>query len=320
MHWKDKIRESLDRYFEERQTVKDVFRGYGKAWKEALTPKPIQGDIKEHYKKELKSTLKGAIIIFIATVLFVWMFAVLKIDIAQPADNYTNGWLWYDDSSLAIKKKKEPEKNKNKDEFVMPVVKEAPGPLKKFLKEPTLDNAKDYLAWQYQYMKQIEKISQMLKTAYLMYGDSVYPVQYYPDSEYESRVYHNRISDIYDSIIEKFRSRLGLIFFYKNSCKLCQEEKDIISAFVEKYNISARGVPVDGQVDPTLPFASGINLSLVSHLNIRSVPTTIAVLQGKDGEIRFGAIGRGLVGMNTIRERLVNFLMAEGEITGLDIY
>ena len=284
---------------------------------EGLTPKPIEGSFKEHLKKEAKSTLKGAIIIFIVTLLIVYICAFFQIDIAHPSDDYTNGWLWYEDP-LKNNQKDTPRKDK-KEEFEMPVVKEAPLPLKRFLREPTLDNARDYLAWQYKYMKQIEKISQLLKTAYLMYGDDVYPVQYYPDSEYESRLYHGEISKIYDRIIDKSRDRLGILFFYKNSCQLCKEEKEIISAFINKYGVSARGIAVDGIEDPSLPFPSGRNLRLVSNLNIQSVPTTIAVLQKGDGTVKIGAIARGLAGIQTIKERIVNFLFSEGEITGRDL-
>ncbi|MBI3592363.1 MAG: conjugal transfer protein TraF [Nitrospirae bacterium] len=249
---------------------------YKQQAKQALHEWAIQHKQQAPLKQQLCLLVKQMIIMFLAVLIFVIIMFIISQKKASAeavhGDKPVRGWLWYEDpeQQQTIKpqpappkeepKQSEPEKAAKKTEpkkdFEFPVKEDAPLVMKKWLKEPTEENAKEFLAWQYKYMEHLKKIGYSLRNAYIRYGDEIYPIAGYPESPLASVYYNNIKDDIYKSLMNKASGKLGLIYFYSKSCPNCRHQKDIVYHLMSKYNLSIRGVAVDGDIDTELPFPS----------------------------------------------------------------
>lgn len=282
-------------------------------------------------KSQLWTLIKQMALMTLAILLFVIIMYIISIKKASAEVISTKperGWFWYEDPirketqkpEQAKEQQKEPEKTvketpkKDKD-FEFPVKEDAPEVVRQWLKEPTEENAKAFLAWQYKYIEHLKKIGYSLRNAYLRYGDEIYPIAGYPESPLASVYYHNVKDSIYKSLIEKASNKLGLIYFYSKSCPNCNHQKPILSYLASKYNISIRGVTVDGDIDADLPFPSVYNPILIKKYQITSVPTILAVMdKGSNEQPAIAGISAGFTPLDQIEQQIIRFLIQEGEI------
>ena len=218
------------------------------------------------------------------------------------------GPLWYEAEEPPAKK----EENKE-EKFEFPVVKEAPPPMRKWLKEPTEENAKDYLSWQYKYWKHIDKVAYSLHNASLRYGGEVYPIASYPDSALGGEMHKNARSRKYREILDRVRDRLGFLYFYQEGCGGCSQQKSILVNFINDYNITTRGIAVKGETDERLPFPSVANPALAAQYDISQTPTLLAVLEKGDQRV-VGGVAVGVTTQDVMELNLLNFLLYEGVI------
>jgi thiol-disulfide isomerase/thioredoxin len=295
-------------------------------------------------KKSLKAELCGLVKLFFLvlgiTILVVYVLYFLEIhgliEINKAFGEVIHshrpkrGLFWEDarkkkPGKKQEEKKAEPEpkplaaKQKKEEEFEFPVRPDAPPVMKAFLQSPTEANAKEYLKWQYKYMAHLKKIGYSLRNAYLRYGAELYPLPGYPEGQLASVVYHDTLTDTYKRIISRFRDRLGLIYFYRKDCIACQYQKGIILSFLNRYDISVRGVAVDGDIDDELPFQSVYNPSLVEEYEVKTTPLLIAVIESDDGKAKVAGLGSGVTSLQMIEQQLVRFLFHEGFIKEKDL-
>jgi hypothetical protein len=293
----------------------------------------------EGFKARLKAgiieILIYGLIVTIATLITVLAMFFLKVKPvgaeAMHGDKPARGYFFYEDP--VPEKKEEPiiekaieppeeelKKEEKKEEFDFPVIAEAPEVLRTFLKEPNEENAKQFLAWQYQYIAHLKKIGYNIRNAYLRYGSEIYPIATYPENPVASVYYHKIKDDINKSVIEPLRDNLGLIYFYSKSCNGCLHQSEIVKMFIEKYGISVRGVSVDGDLDTSLPFESVYNPSLIEELKVSQIPTIIAILDKKDGsKPAIAGISVGFTALDMIEQTLIRFLIQEGVIQEKDL-
>ncbi|HAK87633.1 MAG: hypothetical protein A2X55_08920 [Nitrospirae bacterium GWB2_47_37] len=314
---------------------------YKKQGKQALYEWTLQQ--RPPLKTRLWKVFKQMLLILLATVFIVLILFLANVRRAKAGeavhgDKPARGWFWYEDPVIEEKKKpeqakesekpKEPEKTVKKEEpkkdFEFPVLDTAPPVMKQFLKEPSEENAKEYLVWQYKYFEHLKKIGYNLRNAYLRHGGEIYPVYGYPESPMASVYFHNMKDDITKAAIAKARNKLGLIYFYSKSCSWCRQQKDIVVRLIDIHGLSARGVSIDGDIDTGLPFLSvsnpdlGKQYDLVQEYGITQIPTLIAVLD-KNGKPRIAALSAGFAERETIEQQLVRFLIQENIIKEKDL-
>jgi len=219
-----------------------------------------------------------------------------------------------------IEKTKAKPKKPKEDKFEFPVRPETPHIIANFLKEPTEENAKEYLKWQAQYFNHLRKIGFVLQNAYKKYGPEAYNVVGYPETILLAEKYKsNGLRDKkYREIIASLKDRLGFIFFYKSTCPFCRDAVPIILYLHQKYGLSIRGVAYD-KLLTGLPFKSVVNPHLFIKYQIKQTPSLVAVLEKKDGTIVQGFVGVGYIPADQIEQNILYFLYANGEIKPKDI-
>ncbi len=292
-------------------------------------------------KRQILEIFLLGLVIYIVMFLIVLIMYLLGVDVSKAeaeaihGDKPARGWFWYEDpvktedgeKSALIKaegtedreqkKEEAPKPNlppKIVEEFEFPVLDTAPPLMKKFLKEPTEESAKEYLAWQFKYMQHLKKIGFTLRDVYLRLGGEIYPIEGYPETPIYSSIYFNKLrDDTFKQIISRFSSLLGIIYFYSKSCPICEQQKDNIVLLRDKYNLSLRGITVDGEIDYNLPFVSTYNPAFIRDYRITQVPALIAVLD-KNGEAKTAGLSAGYASVDMIERQLLRFLINEGMI------
>ncbi|GER94860.1 hypothetical protein A45J_2626 [hot springs metagenome] len=288
-------------------------------------------------KVQLCRIARNALLIILGSLIFVLIMFFLKVKPAKAeaihGDKPVRGWFWYEDPVAEEIKKpeqpKEPEKSREpekketvreepKKDFDFPVVSEAPPVLRKFLKEPTEENAQEYLAWQYKYFQHLKKIGYNLRNAYLRYGGQLYPISGYPEGALASIYFLKERDNLIAKHIASVRDKIGLIYFYSTDCPTCQGQKPVLSSFLEKHRLSIRGVSVDGNIDNDMPFTSIYNPDLIQQYGITSIPTILAVIDVK-GQPKVHVLGVGLTSVDAMESQIINFMVQEGLIKEKDL-
>jgi len=262
------------------------------------------------------------------------------IAIAGYKDDPEKGWNWYKDPALEKPKKiKQPEPQKTIDEekpteeakekasveepvyntsvdnFKFPLTEEAKSVpvLRKWLEEPTRENAKEWLAWQAKYFKHNEKISRSLRNAYLQYGDQVYKLEGMPEQPLAQILASQKKKEVYQDAFNKASKDVALLFFYKAGCEYCEAEQKPLELFVNKYGFTIRGVAYSKEdVLPDLPFKTRVAPKLFYDYQITSVPT-IAAFNNKNKEIQ--VIAKGYTPTSQIELNLKAFLLNQNIIS-----
>ncbi len=294
-------------------------------------------------KTRLLRLIRNTLLIVVGTAVFVAIMFLFNIKSAKAeaihGDRPVRGWFWYDDPKkpeqpkVEAKKqqkeepkkeepkkeelKKEPKKEDKKEEFEFPVIKEAPEVVRQFLKEPTEENARKYLAWQYKYFEHLKKIGYNLRNAYLRYADQIYPVSGYPENVLESLTFLQQRDNLIAKHIASVRDKVGLIYFYSTDCPICQLQKPILLNFLEKHGLSARGV-TDGMIDHTLPFPSSNNIEIAEEYGVNSVPSILVVI-AVDGRPKIHPLGVGLTSVDQMEAQIIRFMILEGLIKEKDL-
>ncbi len=286
-------------------------------------------------KAQLCELMKWVGIITLTVFAFVVIMFMINVKRAKAeaihGDKPVRGWLWYEDPEEEKKEQpqkeqpraQEPEKTTKKEEpakkeFEFPVQESAPPALKKFLLDPTEENAKEYLVYQYKYLEHLKKIGYALRDVYLRFGGDIYPIQGYPESPLSSTFYYGMKDSIFQSVINKVKDKVGLVYFYSTTCPDCIREKDTIIALLSKYGLSMRGVSVNGALDSGLPFPSVYNPDLIAQYGVTQIPSLIAVVEKPEGP-KVGGLSAGMASLDEIERMLVRFLVVEGVVKERDL-
>lgn len=203
----------------------------------------------------------------------------------------------------------QPEK---KEPYEFPVRPDAPPVLAKFLKEPTEENAKEFLRWQSWYFNHLSKVSYALKSAYMKYGEEVYNVTGYPRTVQFADDYNNAYKErFYRSIFAKHRDNLGLLFFYSSGCPYCHRMISVINYLADTYGVEIRGVSSDAVVPAS--FRSYVSPQTFAKYGIRSVPAVVAVYT-KDGKIYQDIVASGFTPLDDLIGNILSFMVYHGII------
>jgi len=218
------------------------------------------------------------------------------------------------------KKRVKPQEKKKEDKFEFPVRPDAPPIVAKFLKNPTEENAKEFLKWQAQYFNHIRKIGFVLQNTYRKYGPKIYNVVGYPETILFAQDYKNNGLELKfkRNLLSKFKDRLGFIFFYKSTCPFCKKFIPNVIYLQQVYGLSIRGVAYD-KVIRGLPFKSVINPYLFIKYQVKQIPSLVAVLQKKDGSVVQGFVGVGYIPADQIEQNILYFLYSNSEIEPKDV-
>lgn len=310
----------------------------------------LRANLEEYNKVSKKQRLKetclwGGLMTLALLVFFTIMF-LFKVKMAKAEALMSSpperGYFFYqcpegtvkNDDDVCVKveePKKEEEKPKQaeitakkasekqeKEEFEFPVLDTAPPIMKRFLKDPSEENATEYLAWQYKYMQHLKKIGYSIRNAYLRFGGDVYPIQGYPEGPLASIYYNGVKESMYKKVLEPLKDKLGFIYFYSQDSPGYKQQSEIIGFLRNKYNLSIRGVSVDENVDYTLPFFTTYNPALAKQFGITQLPSVIAVYD-KNGEPRVAGLSAGFTALDMIEQQLVRFLIQEGAVREKDL-
>ena len=226
------------------------------------------------------------------------------------------GIFFYEKPEKAKKEKRKEEKAKD-EEFEFPVSPEAPPVVQKFLKNPTEENAREFLKWQYQYMMHLYKIGAALRSAYLKEGREIYPVIGYPESVLVSSLYPGLRDEIFKRAIEKVRDKFGLIYFFSSKCKFCEMQSPLVEKLHRDYGIPLRGVSIDGGLIP-YDFPQVVNPELAKELGISQVPTIVMVIE-REGKAEFEFLALGFTPLDQIKTNIIRILIYKGLINPSDL-
>lgn len=253
----------------------------------------------------------------------------------------TKGWLWYDDP---VKEKQQEEQQKNPepktvmeeikppeqeqtkeeekkeyntsvDNFQFPLTEEAKRVpvLAEWLRNPTEENAKKWLAWQAKYFEHNEKIARSLRNAYLNSGDLVYRLEGMPEQPIGKAIASRKENQVYQKVFNSVADKIGIFFFYKRGCEFCEAEIRPLTNFIEKYNFEVIGVVASPEdVIEGLPFETKVAPGVFYKFQITSVPT-IAAYYSEDNGIQ--VIAKGYTPTSQIELNLKAFLLQKKLIT-----
>jgi hypothetical protein len=225
--------------------------------------------------------------------------------------------------------------NSSADCFILPVIAEAQHVpvFKKFLRNPSPENSKDWLKWQAKYFNHLRSISTGLRFSFLKNGSDVYKTS--TDYSYGDNPYFSK-SETFKAvreakIIHKYKDKIGFLFFigqnfnyekiadiYKsftnfNSTFLSDMSKAIIFPSEEAKNNVLNYINVElknkGYYEIVEFFDSikkVVKPELYKKYNIRLTPST--VLFYKDKKSYWQTILTGNVSPDFIRQNTMKFL------------
>lgn len=274
-------------------------------------------------------------------VVFVAFFVLVAASVfAQLAkDDPRRGWHWYDDPAKEVETKpvqkkeekpkeeivkapeepkqdnKTPTVNTSVRDFEFPLTDEAKSipVLAKWLKEPTEENAKEWLAWQGKYFKHNEQIARSLRNAYLTYGDIVYRFEGMSDQPIGQIVAAGVTQKKYKDVFNSVADRVGLFFFYKKGCDYCDAIIRPLQVIQGRYNFTIMGVVYDAaDAKADMPFETRVAPRLFEQHTITSVPT-LGAFNNVTKQMR--VIAKGYTPADQIELNLKAFLLEQKLIT-----
>jgi thiol-disulfide isomerase/thioredoxin len=268
----------------------------------------------------------------IATILLIIIIPAYAFS-AGYMDNPEKGWNWYKDPKLekpAEKKpeppkeekkeeeakeepKKEPEelKNTSVDNFEFPLTDEAKSVpvLAEWLRNPTEENARKWMAWQAKYFKHNEQISRSLRNAYLNHGDEDYRLEGMPEQPMGSVVASRAVKAKMESIFNKASDKVAIFYFYKDGCDQCEAQISPLQIFADRYDFLVKAIAPSPELEKKgLPFDSKAIPTMFQKFNIQSVPA-IAAYNNDTKNVQ--VIAKGYTPTSQIELNLKAFLLKE---------
>lgn len=221
---------------------------------------------------------------------------------------------------------KEKPKNYDGETFEFPIredIKRVPA-IYNFLMHPENEEyAKNFLSWQYQYMMHLKKISFGLSNVVNKYGPEVYPIKGYPASIHEDLLNQARQYEHDRQVLAKLKDKIGVFFFFSQTCPICKAELPIIEKFVREYGFTIRGIlPAPPQENLPLPdnFPYVYNPELYEQFGVTHVPTLVLVYhdaEKNETDVKF--IGSGAITLDTIIRGIYQFAEIKGLLKGIDL-
>lgn len=143
----------------------------------------------------------------------------------------------------------------------------------RYVLEPTVENAHDFLSYQKLMFNNASKASEAMQTALIKYP--------YLDSRLENPVSQQALSikrqeevKQNDAKIREFAQNFKLLYFFKSGCPYCQEFQPVLERMVQNYNFNIEAISTE--FSKNLTFPTRIDRELSSKLNIQLYPTLIA--------------------------------------------
>jgi len=230
-------------------------------------------------------------------------------------DRKADRGIFYED--IKHEKEEKPKEEKKKEEFVFPVRPDAPQPVKQFLVNPTEETAKEFLKWQYQYFKHLEKVGFVLRDAVLKHAPEVYPIMGYPESVLVATNYPGLRQELFKKAVARVRDKFGLIYFFSSQCRFCKLQSPLIEKLHRDFGISVRGVSVDGGLIPE-DIPQVVNPDLARRFGITNVPAVVAVIdRAGQPEIYFLAVG--FAPLDQLQTQIIRLLKFKGLIDEFEL-
>ncbi len=248
---------------------------------------------------------------------FVVLLAFVGLAFSMLGDRKADRGIFYEDLQKKEERKEEKKKKEKEEKFVFPVRPDTPKPIKQFLLNPTEENAKAFLEWQYQYFKHLEKIGFALREAALKYSHQVYPIMGYPESVLIATNYPGLRDELFKKVISKVRDKFGLIYFFSSRCKFCKLQSPLIEKLHKDFGIPVRGVSVDGGFIPeNIPQV--VNPELARRFGITSVPALVGVID-EEGEPEIYFLAVGFTPLDQLQTQIIRLLKLKGLINEFDL-
>ena len=222
------------------------------------------------------------------------------------------GIFFYDYEEKKEEEIKEEKEKEKEEKFEFPVSSEAPPVVQKFLKNPTEENAREFLKWQYQYMMHLYKIGAALRSAFLKEGKEIYPVMGYPESVLVATLYPELREELFKRAIQKVKDKVGLLYFFSSRCKFCELQSPLVEKLYRDYGISLRGVSIDGGLVP-YDFPQVVNPELARNFGISQVPAIVMVIE-REGKAEFELLSLGFTPLDQIKANMIRILIYKGLI------
>jgi len=219
--------------------------------------------------------------------------------------------IFFGEKEKKERKEEKKEKKEKEEEFVFPVVENAPPPVRAFLREPTEENAREFLKWQAQYFQHLNRVAMVLHQTYLKYGPEVYPVSGYPANYWLA----DQRDELIKELVRKAKNRvreLVVYYFASARCPACARQTPLMEELAKEWEVDVRVVSVDGStIQSSLPYADFDGPLMSQALGIRGTPTIVlAVL--KDNEPELFYLGVGFTPLSLLLQRMVDGLVQLG--------
>ena len=205
-------------------------------------------------------------------------------------ENSERGWYYFED--LAEKEKKTAkieEKSKNKittplnkmnADQVLDTLEKVQKEIKvrqaRYVLEPTVENAKEFLSYQQHMFDNGEKASKAMQTALLKYP-YLDPRIENPVAEQAIKLKNIQLQKLEEQKISEFAHHFKLYYFFKESCSYCKAFSPVINNLVKAHDFKIEAITMDGSKMADIP--SSRNDELVKNLKVEHTPTLIAYNQ-----------------------------------------
>lgn len=166
---------------------------------------------------------------------------------------------------------------------------------------PTAENLKNYLAFQYEQMNRASAFSKKWQEVVWQTPSLDFLVKN-PISTISNEVNSEIKSKGIKESLARLNERYGLFFFYSSKCVYCLKFSSIIKTFAEYYNLKVMAVSMDGGILPEWP-TSVVNSGQAEKLGMAGKPVPAIILFDAQAK-RIIPVGFGLLTLDQLEERI----------------
>jgi conjugal transfer pilus assembly protein TraF len=143
----------------------------------------------------------------------------------------------------------------------------------RYVLEPTVETAKEFLEYQQAMFNNGSKASEAMQTALLKYPQ-LDPRIENPIAEQAIKLKEEQTTKENEHKIVEFAKHFKLYYFFKGSCPYCHQFQPVIERFAAKYGFKIEALSMDGTKLDSINTSS--DQALAKRLQVQTTPTVIA--------------------------------------------
>jgi len=134
------------------------------------------------------------------------------------------------------------------------------------------------------------------------------PAVKHPPSVYGRRADFLKKKAEINQMLDKWRDKAGLYFFFEDTCKFCQAEARIINLFQRIHKWQVLGISVTGRCFPELKDCTPDYNDLAGKFGVKTYPAIFLVVERDNGQPLFIPISYGLITLDELENQLYTVL------------